>query len=158
MPAIHLARGHDGINSLTATMAMLDQGLTRPPDPNGLSSRDAAERLGRAGPNRLKPPRQRAVALQLLLQFKNPLVLVLLVTSGISAITGDACGALIIGLTVLMSVTLDFVQSYRAGQAADRLALQVAVAFFGLLVVLVACYLFVVEKGKQWFYRHQTEA
>jgi Mg2+-importing ATPase len=31
-------------------------------------------------------------------------------------------------------------------------------AFFGLLVVLVASYLVMVEKGKQWFYRHQTEA
>ncbi|HSN80260.1 MAG TPA: magnesium-translocating P-type ATPase, partial [Rhodoferax sp.] len=51
----------------------------------------------------------------------------LLVASAISAITGDASGALIIGLIVLMSVTLDFVQSYRAGQAADRLARQVAV-------------------------------
>ena len=67
------------------------------------------------------------MVLQFLLHFKNPLVLVLLVASGISALTGDASGALVIGLIVLMSVTLDFVQSYRAGQAADRLALQVAV-------------------------------
>jgi Mg2+-importing ATPase len=108
-------------------MATLDQGLTAPQYANGLSSRQAAERLERVGPNRLKPSLQRAVALQFLLQFKNPLVLVLLVASGISALTGDASGALIIGLIVLMSVTLDFVQSYRAGQAADRLALQVAV-------------------------------
>jgi Mg2+-importing ATPase len=115
------------INSWMASMANLDQGVTRPQNTNGLSSREAAERLERVGPNRLKPSLQRAVALQFLLQFKNPLVLVLLVASGISAVTGDAGGALIIGLIVLMSVTLDFVQSYRAGQAADRLALQVAV-------------------------------
>ena len=108
-------------------MALRDQGSTRPQSANGLSSLDAAERLERAGPNRLKPSLQRAVALQFLMQFKNPLVLVLLVASAISAITGDASGALIIGLIVLMSVTLDFVQSYRAGRAADRLALQVAV-------------------------------
>ena len=103
-----------------ASMANLDQDVTRPHNPNGLSAREAAERLARVGPNRLKPPRQHAVALQFLLQFKNPLVLVLLVASGISAITGDAGGAFIIGLIVLMSVTLDFVQSYRAGQAAER--------------------------------------
>lgn len=108
-------------------MATLDQGLTLPQNANGLSSREAAERLGRVGPNRLKPSLKKAAALQFLLQFKNPLVLVLLVASGISSVTGDASGALIIGLIVLMSVTLDFVQSYRAGQAADRLALQVAV-------------------------------
>ncbi|MDD5029046.1 MAG: magnesium-translocating P-type ATPase, partial [Rhodoferax sp.] len=64
---------------------------------------------------------------QCLLQFKIPLVLVLLAASAVSAFTGDVGGALIIGAIVLMSVTLDFVQSYRAGRAADRLAQQVAV-------------------------------
>lgn len=41
--------------------------------------------------------------------------------------TGDASGALIIATIVLMSVTLDFVQAHRAGLAADKLAMQVAV-------------------------------
>jgi len=112
---------------MAACMAIPAQGLTAPHDATGLSSAQAAERLKRVGPNRLIPARQRAMVLQFLLHFKNPLVLTLLVASGISALTGDASGALIIGLIVLMSVTLDFVQSYRAGQAADRLALQVAV-------------------------------
>jgi Mg2+-importing ATPase len=94
---------------------------------SGLTSPEAAERLKQYGPNRLRPATQRAVVLQFLAQFKNPLVLVLLAASGISALTGDATGALIIGLIVLMSVTLDFVQAYRAGRAAERLALQVAV-------------------------------
>ncbi|MEY4099460.1 MAG: hypothetical protein RL300_631, partial [Pseudomonadota bacterium] len=108
-------------------MATLDQDLTAPHPAHGLSSQQAAERLARVGPNRLTPLLQRALTLQFLLQFKNPLVLILLVAAGISALTGDATGALIIGLIVLMSVTLDFVQSYRAGQAAERLASQVAV-------------------------------
>lgn len=94
---------------------------------NGLTSAAAAERLRQYGPNRLKPALQRAVLLQFLAQFRNPLVLILLVASGISALTGDLTGALIIGLIVVMSVTLDFVQAYRAGRAAERLALQVAV-------------------------------
>lgn len=108
-------------------MVTLDQGMTLQQNANGLSSREAVELLDRFGPNRLQPSRQRALAIQFLMQFKNPLVLVLLVASGISAVTGDASGALIIGLIVLMSMTLDFVQSYRAGRAADRLAQQVAV-------------------------------
>ncbi len=94
---------------------------------NGLSTTEAAIRLKTFGKNQLKPSSNKAVALQFLLQFKNPLVLVLLAASALSALTGDASGALIIGAIVLMSVTLDFVQSYRAGRAADRLALQVAV-------------------------------
>ena len=93
----------------------------------GLSSLEAAERLKQFGPNRLQPALQRTVVLQYLSNFKNPLVLVLLAACGISAFTGDVTGALIIGLIVLMSVTLDFVQSWRAGRAADRLASQVAV-------------------------------
>ena len=93
----------------------------------GLNSLEAAKRLKEFGPNLLKPPLQRAVLLQFLTQFRNPLVLILLAASLISALTGDAAGALIIGLIVGMSVTLDFVQAYRAGRAADRLALQVAV-------------------------------
>ena len=94
---------------------------------NGLSSAEAAQRLAQYGENRLAPATQRWVVLQFLAHFKNPLVLVLLVAAGISALTGDVTGALIIGLIVLMSVTLDFVQAYRAGRAAEQLALKVAV-------------------------------
>jgi Mg2+-importing ATPase len=93
----------------------------------GLTGLAAADRLRQYGPNRLQPARQRALLLQFLTHFKNPLVLVLLAASGISALTGDVTGAFIIGVIVVMSVTLDFVQSYRAGRAAEQLALQVAV-------------------------------
>ena len=93
----------------------------------GLSSTEAAVRMQQYGPNQLKPTRQRAILLQFLAHFRNPLVLVLLAASGISALTGDSTGAFIIGIIVLMSVTLDFVQEYRAGQAAEGLAAQVAV-------------------------------
>jgi Mg2+-importing ATPase len=93
----------------------------------GLSAAEAADRLRQYGPNQLKPAVQRAVVLQFLAHFKNPLVLILLAASAISALTGDVTGALIIGAIVIMSVSLDFVQAYRAGQAAAQLALQVAV-------------------------------
>ncbi|MDO9165025.1 MAG: magnesium-translocating P-type ATPase, partial [Rhodoferax sp.] len=93
----------------------------------GLTSAEAAERLKQCGPNRLQPATQRAVLWQFLAHFKNPLVLVLLAASGISALTGDVTGALIIGVIVVMSVTLDFVQAYRAGRAAEQLALKVSV-------------------------------
>ncbi len=92
----------------------------------GLSSAQAALNLGRYGPNRQQPARQRAVLLQFLAHLRNPLVLVLLAASALSALTGDTTGAVIIALIVLMSVTLDFVQEYRAGQSAEQLALKVA--------------------------------
>jgi Mg2+-importing ATPase len=93
----------------------------------GLSHQHAAALLRKHGPNRLQRATQRALVWQFLAHFGNPLVLVLLAASTLSALTGDASGALIIGLIVVMSVTLDFVQAHRAGLAAEKLALQVAV-------------------------------
>ena len=101
--------------------------MTPVPQNPGLSHSEAASRLVQYGPNLLRKAQGQAALLQFLAQFKNPLVLILLVASAITGITGDATGALIIGTIVVMSVTLDFVQAYRAGQAAERLALQVAV-------------------------------
>ncbi|MDE2417192.1 MAG: magnesium-translocating P-type ATPase [Burkholderiales bacterium] len=101
-----------------------------PPQPDivhGLDQTEAAARLVRFGPNQLRPALQRTALIQFLAQFRNPLVLILLMASGVSALTGDVPGALIIAVIVVMSVTLDFVQAYRAGRAAERLAQQVAV-------------------------------
>ena len=95
--------------------------------PNGLSNAEAAARLDRFGPNVIRGERKRAVVLQFLSKFLNPLVIILLVASGISGATGDKASFFIITAIVLMSVTLDFVQEHRAGQAAERLRDSVAV-------------------------------
>jgi Mg2+-importing ATPase len=94
---------------------------------NGLNSEEAAARLVQYGPNVLHTRRKRALLIEYLSRFRNPLVLVLLTASGISAFTGEVTSFLIISLIVLMSVTLDFVQEHRAGQAAERLQQSVAV-------------------------------
>ena len=91
----------------------------------GLSSAEAAVRLAQYGPNRLRPQRQHAIW-QFLARFRNPLVVVLLVACVISAVIGEATSAAVIAIIVLMSVILDFVQERRAGQAAEKLAHQVA--------------------------------
>ena len=95
--------------------------------PDGLSSAEAAARLTKFGPNLIHGEKRRALALQFLAKFRNPLVIILLIASALSAITGDAASFFIIGTMVLISVTLDFVQEYRAGQAAERLRQSVAV-------------------------------
>lgn len=95
------------------------------PTPCGLDSAEAAARLARCGPNVLEPGRQRLLW-QLLARFRNPLVLLLLAASVISALTGDDTSASVVALIVLMSVVLDFAQERRAGVAADKLAHQVA--------------------------------
>ena len=94
---------------------------------DGLSSAEAAARLAQFGPNVVHGERKRALLLQFLAKFRNPLVIILLTASALSAFTGDAASFFIIGAIVLISVTLDFVQEYRAGQAAEQLRQSVAV-------------------------------
>ena len=96
-------------------------------NPNGLSSAEAATRQAHFGANVIRGERKRAVVLQFLSKFLNPLVIILLVASAISGATGDRASFFIISAIVLISVTLDFVQEHRAGQAAERLRDSVAV-------------------------------
>ncbi len=96
-------------------------------DAGGLTSVEASARLTRFGPNLFRDRQERSALAQFLARFKNPLVIVLLVASAISAFTGEVANFLIISFIVLMSVTLDFVQEYRAGKAAERLRLAVSV-------------------------------
>jgi Mg2+-importing ATPase len=93
----------------------------------GLSSSEAARRLKQTGPNVLRPPFKRALIIQLLARFRNPLVIILLVASAISAVTGDVTSFVIISSIVIMSVTLDFIQEHRAGKAAEALRRSVAI-------------------------------
>jgi Mg2+-importing ATPase len=93
----------------------------------GLEEAEAASRLEAGGPNVLRPPRQRALVFQFLARFSNPLIILLLAAAAISAFTGDVPSFIIIAVVILLSVSLDFVQEYRAGQAAERLKQSVAV-------------------------------
>ncbi len=93
----------------------------------GLTQLEAAARLKQHGPNSLVAAPARALALQFLSRFRNPLVIILLVASAISAFTGEVANFVIISFIVLLSVTLDFIQEYRAGKAAEKLRVSVAV-------------------------------
>ncbi len=93
----------------------------------GLTSSEAAVRLTRYGPNLFHPERRHALLFQFLAKFSNPLVIILLLASAVSALTGDVASFIIIALIVLMSVTLDFIQEYRAGKEADQLRQSVTV-------------------------------
>ncbi|MDQ5987035.1 MAG: Magnesium-transporting ATPase, P-type 1 [Syntrophus sp. SKADARSKE-3] len=95
--------------------------------PDGLSNAEASARLVKFGPNLIHGERKQTMILQFLSKFRNPLVIILLIASALSAFTGDAASFFIIGAIVLISVTLDFVQEYRAGQAAEHLRQSVAV-------------------------------
>lgn len=96
-------------------------------NPTGLSPSEAAERLERFGPNLFRERQRKSLLRQYLSRFKNPLVLILLMASAVSAFTGEVTNFLIIGCIVLLSVTLDFVQEYRANAAAEKLRHSVSV-------------------------------
>lgn len=95
--------------------------------PQGLSGERAQELLQSIGPNVLATKR-RATALGLFLgQFRNPLILILLFATGVSAATQDWVDALIILAIVLGSAALSFFQEYSAGVAMERLRVRVRV-------------------------------
>ncbi len=93
---------------------------------SGLSTEEAQRRLVQYGANEPAPARRFATIQQFLSFLLNPLVIILLVASLISAILGEQLNAAIIALLVMLSVVINFVQTYRSQQAADRLRAQVA--------------------------------
>lgn len=96
-------------------------------NPSGLTSAEAESRLARFGHNIVGPHKKHGLLQQFLSRFLNPLVLLLLVASLISAFTADITSFIIIISMVVLSVTLDFVQEYRAERAADALRRSVAI-------------------------------
>ena len=95
--------------------------------PGGLASPEAARRLAAFGPNSSAADKRAPLWLQFLLRFRNPLVIILLVASALSAVAGDWASFLIVVSIVLCSMTLDFVQEFRAQNAVEALRRSVAV-------------------------------
>ncbi len=95
--------------------------------PEGLTGAEARRRLARHGPNVVRPRPGPSVAVQLLRRFRNPLVLILLAASGVSAATGDMTSFAIVVATIVLSVAVDFFQEHRAGRSAEALARRVQV-------------------------------
>jgi Mg2+-importing ATPase len=92
----------------------------------GLSSEEARRRLAMYGFNEPVPSRRVVPILQFLRFFANPLVVILLIASVVSAVTGNVADAVIIIVIVLLSVTLNFIQTARAERAAEALRKEVA--------------------------------
>ena len=89
--------------------------------PAGLSSFEAQSRVSAYGPNVLTQRKERPVFVQFLLEFKSPLIIILLIAAGVSVFFGQVLDATIIVIMVLLSVVLDFVQEHSANEAVKRL-------------------------------------
>jgi P-type Mg2+ transporter len=92
----------------------------------GLSSDEARRRLAEFGPNEPAPVQQATMVKQLLHLFANPLVIILLIASLISAMIGDVVNASIIAVIVLLSSALNFIQTARSQRTVEQLRKEVA--------------------------------
>jgi Mg2+-importing ATPase len=94
--------------------------------PAGLTTSEAKRRLRLYGPNSLVQESRFAGLLAFLRIFANPLVVILLIASGISLALRDEIGGLIIIAIVLLSVLLNFFMEFQARHAVKEIQKQVA--------------------------------
>lgn len=88
---------------------------------SGLTGAEAASRLSTYGENTIHASKSSSPLLLFLGQFKSPIILIMLVATGISAATGDWLDSLIIFAIVLGSAVLSFLQEYSASNAVAML-------------------------------------
>lgn len=89
--------------------------------PAGLAGGEADSRLNQYGENAIRSRKKTAPLMQFLNQFKNPIIIILVIATLISAFTGDWLDSLIIFAILLASAILSFLQEYSAGNAIEEL-------------------------------------
>jgi len=90
--------------------------------PEGLSDEEVAARLKRFGPNVIARERRPSIIAELWGRAMNPLNALLLALAVISYFLSDARSAFVIGVMVVLSVVLGFIQEHRSNNAAAKLA------------------------------------
>ncbi|MGW6544247.1 cation-translocating P-type ATPase [Streptomyces massasporeus] len=88
----------------------------------GLSSREAARRLTSHGPNAIPAEPRVPVWRRVLIQLRDPLILVLLVAAALTIATGDLSDAAVIVLVITVNTAVGVVQEVRAEQAVMALS------------------------------------
>ena len=88
----------------------------------GLDILEVRRRQEQFGPNRLTPRRKQSPLVRFLLQFHHPLIYILLVAAGVTAVVKDLVDAAIILAVVLVNAVVSFIQESRAERAIEALA------------------------------------
>jgi len=85
----------------------------------GLTPQEADARLAKFGPNEPAATKQHSILTDLLHEFTNPLVLILIIAAIASGFLGEKVDAVIIGVIVLLSSAIDLTQTYRSRRAVE---------------------------------------
>ena len=101
--------------------------LTLQTDISGLSNEEAQKRLKEYGENTIKKQEKATKLILFLGQLKNPIMLILIFATIVSASTGDLTDATIILAIILGSSILSFFQEYRASNAVEELRAKVQI-------------------------------
>ena len=88
---------------------------------NGLTAVEAAERLKRYGHNELQTAGNKSVLRIFLEQFRDVLVLILILAAAISAFLGDWESAVVILAVITLNAVLGTVQTVKAAASLDSL-------------------------------------
>ncbi|CCK86022.1 Hypothetical calcium-transporting ATPase [Lactobacillus equicursoris DSM 19284 = JCM 14600 = CIP 110162] len=89
--------------------------------PNGLSSGEAKERLAKYGENALVEGKKKTVFQVFLDQFKDLMVIILIIAALISAFTGDAESTIVIIAVLILNAVLGTVQHVKAEKSLESL-------------------------------------
>ena len=89
--------------------------------PQGLSTVDAEKKLKRTGANELEGGKRKSVGGMLLSQFKDVMIIILLLAAIISGFFGEFTDTIVIIVIVLLNAILGFSQEYRADKAMKAL-------------------------------------
>ena len=87
----------------------------------GLTDEIVRQRLQQFGLNEIETNKRASAIVELLLHFRSPLVIILLVASVVSISLGEPINASIIFIMVIISVAIDYFQERGAKNAAERL-------------------------------------
>ncbi len=89
--------------------------------PEGLSKRESAERLDKYGFNLLREIKKKSVFMMFLDQFKDFMIMILIVAAVVSGIIGELVDTIAIIVIVILNAIIGFVQEYRAEKAMKAL-------------------------------------
>lgn len=110
---------HEVIKYWSTEISNVFQNLNSSPE--GINSEEAQLRLNKYGENCIESKEKISSFILLLNQFKNPIIIILLIATAISASTGEIVDSVIITAIIFISAILSFLQEYSANNAMEAL-------------------------------------